>query len=256
MTAGTVLNRFIYSAYGEAEVFDAAWSSVSTPSVPWTQLFQGLSMTALTGLAYVRHRDYSPRLGRFIQRDPLGFEAGDTNWYRFVGNEPNGNVDPSGLISNLPWWLPPQVIDQIAEELTGYDDAVKKAMQGAMKKSVDLAIRSEIEKHRTGGLNPKCGPTTGEFFHPNGRTAASGLGFNTNEPENALQRLNANPNFIIDKPVVRARIKYWKGNCGVVDYNITILADITIRPRPPRRGNPVTRTDIWFGRIGSYDTNR
>jgi RHS repeat-associated protein len=103
VAAGTVLNRFIYSAYGEAEVFDAAWSSVSATSVPWTQLFQGLSMTALTGLAYVRHRDYSPRLGRFIQRDPLGFEAGDNNWYRFVGNGPAGKTDPSGLRS---WWWP------------------------------------------------------------------------------------------------------------------------------------------------------
>jgi RHS repeat-associated protein len=107
VTAGTVLNRFIYSAYGEAEVFDAAWSSVSTPSVPWTQLFQGLSMTALTGLAYVRHRDYSPRLGRFIQRDPLGFEAGDNNWYRFVGNGPTGKVDPTGLktVCGFTVWL-------------------------------------------------------------------------------------------------------------------------------------------------------
>jgi len=113
VTAGTVLNRFIYSAYGEAEVFDAAWSSVSAPSVPWTQLFQGLSMTGLTGLAYVRHRDYSPRLGRFIQRDPLGFEAGDTNWYRFVGNAPTGKLDPTGEIVWVPviigiglgyWW--------------------------------------------------------------------------------------------------------------------------------------------------------
>ena len=97
VAAGTVLNRFIYSAYGEAEVFDAAWSAVSATSVPWTQLFQGLSMTGLTGLAYVRHRDYSPRLGRFIQRDPLGFEAGDNNLYRFVQNEPSNKVDPTGF---------------------------------------------------------------------------------------------------------------------------------------------------------------
>jgi RHS repeat-associated protein len=258
-STGAVISRFAYTPFGESHVLTASWGTPaagSSPATPWQHLFQGLKFSDATGLAYVRARDYSATLGRFIELDPIGFDAGDNNWYRFVGNGPTGNMDPSGLISNLPWWLPPQVIDQIAEELTGYDDAVKKAMQGAMKKSVDLAIRSEIEKHRTGGLNPKCGPTTGEFFHPNGRTAASGLGFNTNEPENALQRLNANPNFIIDKPVVRARIKYWKGNCGVVDYNITILADITIRPRPPRRGNPVTRTDIWFGRIGSYDTNR
>jgi hypothetical protein len=36
-------------------------------------------------------------LGRFVQRDPIGFAAGDNNMYRFVGNGPTGKVDPSGL---------------------------------------------------------------------------------------------------------------------------------------------------------------
>jgi len=47
--------------------------------------------------AYVRHRDYSPTLGRFIERDPIGFDAGDNNWYRFVANGPTWKTDPSGL---------------------------------------------------------------------------------------------------------------------------------------------------------------
>jgi RHS repeat-associated protein len=51
--------------------------------------------------AFVRHRDYSPTLGRFIERDPIGFEAGDNNWYRFVANGPTGKVDPSGLYVDL-----------------------------------------------------------------------------------------------------------------------------------------------------------
>jgi RHS repeat-associated protein len=46
---------------------------------------------------YVRHRDYSPTLGRFIERDPIGFEAGDNNWYRFVANGPTERTDPTGL---------------------------------------------------------------------------------------------------------------------------------------------------------------
>ena len=29
--------------------------------------------------------------------EPLGFEAGDNNWYRFVANEPTEKTDPSGL---------------------------------------------------------------------------------------------------------------------------------------------------------------
>jgi RHS repeat-associated protein len=48
---------------------------------------------------HVRHRDYSPTLGRFNKRDPIGFEAGDNNWYRFVANGPMGKLDPSGLKS-------------------------------------------------------------------------------------------------------------------------------------------------------------
>jgi RHS repeat-associated protein len=47
--------------------------------------------------AHVRHRDYAPTLGRFIERDPIGFEAGDNNWYRFVANRPPLHVDPKGL---------------------------------------------------------------------------------------------------------------------------------------------------------------
>jgi len=66
-------------------------------AVPWSHLFQGLKLTEITSLFYVRHRDYSASLGRFIERDPIGFEAGDNNWYRFVGNSPLALVDPWGL---------------------------------------------------------------------------------------------------------------------------------------------------------------
>ena len=36
-------------------------------------------------------------VGRFAGWEPLGFEAGDNNWYRFVANGPTGKADPSGL---------------------------------------------------------------------------------------------------------------------------------------------------------------
>jgi len=49
------------------------------------------------GVTHVRHRDYSPTLERFIEMEPIGFEAGDNNWYRFVVNGPTGTTDPSGL---------------------------------------------------------------------------------------------------------------------------------------------------------------
>ncbi len=54
-----------------------------------------------TGLYYYRARYYDSAVGRFISEDPLGFGAGD-NFYDYVGNEPTGWVDPSGLSGSKP----------------------------------------------------------------------------------------------------------------------------------------------------------
>ena len=40
---------------------------------------------------------YDPSIGRWLEMDPLGFEAGDANLYRYVGNGPTNWTDPSGL---------------------------------------------------------------------------------------------------------------------------------------------------------------
>jgi RHS repeat-associated protein len=88
----------VYNPYGEVFLLNPDWTEqLGTPLVPWQHLFQGLKFTEATGLGYVRNRDYSPTLGRFIELDPIGFDAGDNNWYRFVGNGSVGKVDPSGL---------------------------------------------------------------------------------------------------------------------------------------------------------------
>jgi RHS repeat-associated protein len=100
VAAGNVINRFAYTPYGEVQTLTASWATPpagSTPAVPWAHLFQGLEFTDVTAIAYVRHRDYSANLGRFIEMDPIGFAAGDNNWYRFVANGPTGSTDPSGL---------------------------------------------------------------------------------------------------------------------------------------------------------------
>jgi RHS repeat-associated protein len=104
VAAGAVINRFIYAPYGRSDVLTAAWATAgaSTPT-PWAHRFQGLEFTDVTNLFHARNRDYSFALGRFIQLDPIGFSAGDNNWYRFVGNGPTGKVDPSGLAE---WRMP------------------------------------------------------------------------------------------------------------------------------------------------------
>jgi RHS repeat-associated protein len=50
-----------------------------------------------TGLLYNRARYYSPNVGRFVGRDPIGL-AGGLNPYAYVGNNPINRTDPSGLL--------------------------------------------------------------------------------------------------------------------------------------------------------------
>ncbi|MFO1492131.1 MAG: RHS repeat-associated core domain-containing protein [Kiritimatiellia bacterium] len=58
-----------------------------------------------TGLQAYHYRLYSPWLGRWLSRDPIG-EAGGLNLYGMVGNNPVNAVDPLGLdlINNSGGW--------------------------------------------------------------------------------------------------------------------------------------------------------
>lgn len=55
----------------------------------------GREYEAGVGLYYYRARFYSPELGRFLQRDPIGM-SDDVNLYAYVKNNPVRYVDPSG----------------------------------------------------------------------------------------------------------------------------------------------------------------
>lgn len=58
-----------------------------------------------SGLSYYGYRYYSPSLGRWINRDPIG-ESGGLNLYGFVRNRPVNRVDKLGLAeSNLAMLL-------------------------------------------------------------------------------------------------------------------------------------------------------
>jgi RHS repeat-associated protein len=91
--------HYSLSPYGETKIFNASGTDITATgsAISNTYFFQGRHLDSESGLYYFRNRYYSPDLGRFISKDPIGYAAGDINLYRFVGNGPYGGLDPMGL---------------------------------------------------------------------------------------------------------------------------------------------------------------
>jgi RHS repeat-associated protein len=85
---GSVVQRMDYDEFG----------NVLLDSNPGFQPFgfQGGLYDRDTGLVRFGARDYDPRIGRWLTKDALGFEAG-INFYVFCGNDPVNQIDPFGL---------------------------------------------------------------------------------------------------------------------------------------------------------------
>jgi len=87
---GIVLNQYAYRPFGERM---SASESIEN-SFTFVGEF-GVEEEA-TGLYFMRARFYAPKIGRFLQRDPLGITGG-ANLYAYVGNDPVNAIDPLGL---------------------------------------------------------------------------------------------------------------------------------------------------------------
>src|SRR5581483_1560764 len=103
---GTI--RDIVDADGDLQgtvSYDAFGNITSDTSARGRYGYTGREIDEEIHLEYNRARYYSPELGRWITQDPLSFDAGDSNLYRYVNNRPTYATDPSGkiLVANERW---------------------------------------------------------------------------------------------------------------------------------------------------------
>jgi len=88
---GAIADHRVYTSFG-------AITSHTEPTVAHPYAYTGREADAETGLLYYRARYYDPATGKFISEDPIAFDGGDTNLYRYVANSTPNAADPLGTL--------------------------------------------------------------------------------------------------------------------------------------------------------------
>ena len=97
-SSGAVQERFQYDPYGNSTVLNPDFTFDSATDFDWEYRFTGQRLDLDTGLQYSRYRYYHAGLGRFLNRDPIGYSAGDMNLFNYVWNTPLIATDPMGTV--------------------------------------------------------------------------------------------------------------------------------------------------------------
>ena len=93
---GSIIWKAEYKAWGECKTEKARSSFFENSEIISNNIrFQGQYFDLETGLHYNRYRYYSPYVGRFVSKDPIGLLGGN-NVYEYASN-PTGWIDPTGL---------------------------------------------------------------------------------------------------------------------------------------------------------------
>ena len=192
---GEVVERYEYTPYGQRTVYTTAGSAdpaAHTPTLMSQRVelagvaqpyalnalgHQGLMHDEATGLIYNRARMLHPRLGRFLQREPLGYVDG-MSVYQYVLSNSLVYVDPDGLfarwIRDIVLWTDSRMLEENQRKIArrargiGREDIAKQAEQAW--EDFDSNVASESWKAAT-GCKRKCGESVWECVNRIGESA-------------------------------------------------------------------------------------
>jgi RHS repeat-associated protein len=91
---GALNDRITYDGWG-----NLATETDATHTLLGRYRWTGREVDTEINLQYNRARFYDPNTSRWMSQDPLRFNAGDSNLYRYVFNKPTTFSDPSGLFA-------------------------------------------------------------------------------------------------------------------------------------------------------------
>ncbi|MBA4137238.1 MAG: hypothetical protein C0518_07985 [Opitutus sp.] len=182
-TSGLVIERYLYDVFGMDFVFDAAGAPRTTSIVanPWR--FTGQEWMADLALHNYKNRFYQNDLGRFIQQDPLRFDAGDFNLYRYCGNDGINHVDPHGLaMSRNPYAIKYSLITTFGSKAEERENSSQQLGADTVEEQAENGPRSpKNAPNNAGGEILFRQPSTGEICIQCHGVSAGGFSGNVND---------------------------------------------------------------------------
>jgi RHS repeat-associated protein len=169
---GTVQERYTYTPFGQVTFRDGSGSTLSASAKDWVFLHQGGERIAAGDYEF-RNRVYSPSLGRWLSNDPLGFDAGDQNWYRAIGNNPGNGLDPIGLDEWWFWKDPLYLVPFREQNLWG--DIRNNLIPKRSKAYIESPIGQVFDPNKTDNPNPTLGSYLDADFRDSVQVTKQGM---------------------------------------------------------------------------------
>jgi len=160
-SSGNVVEKYTYDAFGQPTITD--WYGnphLNAGGEPQSWygnrfMFQGREYLSELGIYDYRFRYYQPQLGRFLQKDPIGFGGGDANLFRFCGGDPVNRRDPMGLQE-------PEVPDENEDRDSGSDPVFTLSIDDSFTDRVVLDLNQQAANNAgKGGSSSSAGSIIG-----------------------------------------------------------------------------------------------
>jgi RHS repeat-associated protein len=154
-TNGEVVERYEYDPYGHTYIsdvdtngnhVDASYRTYSRFGNSW--MWTGQRHDDVSGTFHFATRSYSPTLGRWMQRDPMGYVDG-LNLREIVKGSPLRFVDPLGLQS-AAGQVPTDAVVEV-DEVTGTIESKTKGSSTGIKNGERGYWRVDIENQKESG---------------------------------------------------------------------------------------------------------
>ena len=113
-SSASITERYAYTAYGEPTICNSSGTVIGSSSISNRYAYTGREWDGTVGLYHFRARWMSGLTGRFLTRDPIGFDGGSLNIQEYCHSKPFMFVDPMGMqlkvLPEPPVKFPPTVV--------------------------------------------------------------------------------------------------------------------------------------------------